>query len=162
MRMIAFNQVPARLPRTGAASVLTLAAVGGSVMVPGAAGQARAASVPLKALRVAAAQQGSPYRYGASGPGSFDCSGLTGYAYRHAGKPLPRTAAQQYASTRHIAASDRAVGDLVFFHSGGSGRSVYHVGLYAGQGRIWHAPRTGEVVKREKIWTSGVWYGRVR
>jgi cell wall-associated NlpC family hydrolase len=108
---------------------------------------------------VAASKQGSPYRWGAVGPGSFDCSGLTVYSFGKAGKELPRTAAQQYNRTKHVSANSRKPGDLVFFHWGSN---VYHVGIYAGKGRIWHSPKTGEVVRLEKIWTSSVWYGRVR
>lgn len=70
----------------------------------------------------------------------------------------PRTAQQQYNRTRHISASKRQRGDLVFFHSGSS---VYHVGIYAGSGKIWHSPKTGAVVRLEKIWTRSVLYGRV-
>jgi cell wall-associated NlpC family hydrolase len=110
------------------------------------------------ALHAAAAEKGAPYRWGAAGPDSFDCSGLVVYSYRKAGHRLPRTAAAQYASTHHIAASDRRSGDLVFFHSGSN---VYHVGVYAGHNKIWHAPYTGTRVRLERIWTSDVWYGRV-
>ena len=59
---------------------------------------------------------------------------------------------------RHIRAATRRLGDLVFFHSG---RYVYHVGIYAGHGKIWHSPRPGTRVRLEKIWTHSVWYGRV-
>jgi cell wall-associated NlpC family hydrolase len=110
------------------------------------------------ALHAAAAEKGAPYRWGAAGPDSFDCSGLVVYSYRKAGRHLPRTAAQQYATTRHIPAGDRRSGDLVFFHSGSN---VYHVGVYAGHNRIWHAPYTGTRVRLERIWTPDVWYGRV-
>lgn len=99
-----------------------------------------------------------PYQWGATGPHRFDCSGLTLYSYKKAGKKLPRTAAAQYNKTHHVSASHRKAGDLVFFHSG---RNVYHVGIYAGKGKIWHSPKTGEVVKLQKIWTRSVWYGRV-
>ncbi|MFF6996569.1 C40 family peptidase [Streptomyces sp. NPDC008313] len=157
--MTALNRVPSLLTRAGTASVLTLAAVGGSLVVPGAAPDAEAATLAAKALNVAASKKGSPYQWGATGPRRFDCSGLTLYSYKRAGKKLPRTAAQQYNKTRHISASSRKRGDLVFFHSG---RNVYHVGIYAGKGRIWHSPKTGDVVKLQKIWTRTVWYGRVR
>lgn len=96
---------------------------------------------------------------GATGPRRFDCSGLTLYSFKRVGKKLPRTAQQQYNKTRHITSSQRRKGDLVFFHSG---RSVYHVGIYAGNGKIWHSPKTGSVVRLERIWTKRVWYGRVR
>ena len=156
--MTALNRVPSLLTRAGTASALTIAAVGGSIVVPGVAADATAASVATKALQVAASKKGDPYQWGAAGPRRFDCSGLTLYAYKKAGKSLPRTAAAQYNSARHIPASQREAGDLVFFHSG---RYVYHVGIYAGKGKIWHAPKTGDVVKLQKIWTKSVWYGRV-
>ncbi|WP_455351753.1 C40 family peptidase [Streptomyces sp. SYSU K217416] len=158
--MSAQNTVPSLLSRAGAASALTLAAVGGTMLAPGAVPEAQAAaSYATKALNVAASKKGAPYKYGAVGPKRFDCSGLTLYSYKKAGKALPRTAAQQYNKTRHISASQRKQGDLVFFHSG---RNVYHVGIYAGKGKIWHSPKTGAVVRLEKIWSKSVWYGRVR
>ncbi|MFI8950415.1 C40 family peptidase [Streptomyces sp. NPDC053750] len=157
--MSALNRVPSLMARAGTASALTLAAVGGSVVVPGAASEAAAAASATKALKIAASKRGAPYQWGATGPYRFDCSGLTLYSFKKAGKKLPRTAAQQYNNTRHISAKSRRAGDLVFFHSG---RSVYHVGIYAGKGRIWHAPKTGDVVRLQKIWTGNVWYGRVR
>ncbi|MFE7707489.1 C40 family peptidase [Streptomyces sp. NPDC057486] len=157
--MTAQVHVPFLITRAGTATVLTLAAVGGSMLAPGAVTDAHAATRATKALKIAASKQGSPYRYGATGPHRFDCSGLMMYAFKKVGKRLPRTAQQQYNKSRHISASKRKRGDLVFFHSG---RSVYHVGIYAGRGRIWHSPKTGSVVRLEKIWTRSVWYGRVR
>ncbi|MEV0319791.1 C40 family peptidase [Streptomyces sp. NPDC050658] len=157
--MTALNHVPSLLTRAGSASALTLAVVGGTLVAPGLTTEAQAATHGTKALKIAAAKKGSPYRYGAAGPNRFDCSGLTLYSFKRAGKKLPRTAAQQYNKTRHISAANRTRGDLVFFHSG---RNVYHVGIYAGKGRIWHAPKSNTVVRLEKIWTKSVWYGRVR
>jgi cell wall-associated NlpC family hydrolase len=158
--MTAQTHSPSLFSRTGAVSALTIAAVGGSLLVPGGAPEAHAAAAyASKALKVAASKKGSPYRYGATGPNRFDCSGLTLYAYKKAGKSLPRTAQAQYNRTRHVPASGRKAGDLVFFRSGGS---VYHVGIYAGQGKIWHSPKTGSVVKLSKIWSKSVRYGRVR
>ncbi|MFJ3922093.1 C40 family peptidase [Streptomyces sp. NPDC090022] len=117
------------------------------------------ASAPYgaKAVEVAASKQGSPYQYGATGPKRFDCSGLTLYAFKKAGRRLPRTAAQQYEHTRHIPEADRVPGDLVFFPRGGT---VGHVGIYAGHDRIWHAPRPGTYVRLERIWSAAVRYGR--
>ncbi|MFH8519099.1 C40 family peptidase [Streptomyces gelaticus] len=157
--MTAQVHVPSLLVRAGTASVLTLAAVGTTMFAPGAATDAQAATLSMKALNVAASKKGAPYGWGATGPNRFDCSGLTLYSFKKAGKKLPRTAQQQYNRTRHISASHRKRGDLVFFHSG---RSIYHVGIYAGKGKIWHSPRTGSVVRLEKIWTKSVYYGRVR
>ncbi|MGW0118656.1 C40 family peptidase [Streptomyces sp. NPDC003327] len=158
--MTAQTHVPSLLTRAGAVSALTLAAVGGTLLAPGAAPEAQAATAHAnKALSVAASKKGSPYRYGAAGPTRFDCSGLALYAYKQAGKTLPRTAQQQYNTTRHVSASSRQQGDLVFFHSGGR---VYHVGIYAGSNKIWHSPKAGSWVKLDRIWTSKVYYGRVR
>ncbi|MFE3141351.1 C40 family peptidase [Streptomyces scopuliridis] len=156
--MTAQTNVPSLLSRTGAVSVLTLAALGGTMLVPGATSEAEAATRAVKALKIAASKKGSPYRWGATGPHRFDCSGLTLYSYKKVGKKLPRTAQQQYNSSRHIAPSQRRKGDLVFFHWGGY---VYHVGIYAGRGKIWHSPKTGALVRLERIWSRSVLYGRV-
>jgi cell wall-associated NlpC family hydrolase len=157
--MTALKRVSGRLSRLGTASVLTATAVALPTLLPGTAQPAEAATMAVKALKVAASKKGSPYQWGATGPYRFDCSGLTLYSFKRAGKKLPRTAAAQYNSSRHISAGTRRAGDLVFFHTG---RSVYHVGIYAGHGRIWHAPKTGARVRLERIWTSHVWYGRVK
>ncbi|MFJ8349705.1 C40 family peptidase [Streptomyces sp. NPDC094153] len=156
--MTALNRVPSLMARAGTASALTLAAVGGSIVVPGVASEASAVTMGTKALQIAASKKGAPYQWGATGPRRFDCSGLTLYSFKRAGKSLPRTAEQQYNRSRHISAGSRRAGDLVFFHSGSY---VYHVGIYAGSGKIWHAPKTGDVVKLQKIWTKSVWYGRI-
>jgi cell wall-associated NlpC family hydrolase len=97
----------------------------------------------------AAAQSvlGSPYVYGASGPSSFDCSGLTSWAFAQAGVSIPRTSqAQASAGTRIYSQSDLQVGDLVIFYS-----DQHHVGFYAGNGQVLHAPRSGTVVRYESI-----------
>jgi cell wall-associated NlpC family hydrolase len=147
--------------RLGAASVLTAAVVALPPLLPHTAQPAEAATQAATALGVAASKKGSPYQWGATGPNRFDCSGLTLYSFKQAGRTLPRTAAAQYRSTQHISAASRQAGDLVFFHYGSSYASVYHVGIYAGHGRIWHAPKTGTRVRLERIWARGVWYGRV-
>jgi cell wall-associated NlpC family hydrolase len=115
--------------------------------------------VAIRALRVAAAQQGDPYRYGAAGPNAFDCSGLTSYSFRRAGVTIPRTSSAQRGATRRIPARAARPGDLVFFQHGGR---VYHVGFYAGQHRVLHSPYAGTKVRKERIWTSSVTYGRIR
>jgi len=116
-----------------------------------------------KALDTALAQQGDPYVWGATGPSSFDCSGLTSYAYAAAGLSLPRTAAEQSAYVRTIPQSEVKPGDFVFF--GGVG-SAYHVGLFLrwenGRGIIVHAPHPGAVVREEAIWTSDWTAGTLR
>jgi cell wall-associated NlpC family hydrolase len=157
--MSVLNRVPSLLTRAGTASVLTFAAFGGGIAVPGLSSEAQAATLGSKALKVAASKKGAPYRYGATGPSAFDCSGLTLYSFKKAGRTLPRTAAQQYNRTTRVSATNRKPGDLVFFHSRSQ---VYHVGIYAGSGKLWHAPKSGDVVRLQKIWTKSVLYGRVR
>ncbi|MFI5757712.1 C40 family peptidase [Streptomyces sp. NPDC051569] len=156
--MTAQTHVPSLLSRTGAVSVLTLAAMGGTMLAPGAVAEARAVAHATGALKIAASKKGSAYQWGATGPHRFDCSGLTLYSYKRVGKKLPRTAQQQYNKTRHVSAANRRKGDLVFFHYGSG---IYHVGIYAGNGKIWHSPKTGAVVRLERIWSRSVWYGRV-
>src|SRR3954447_16633811 len=111
-------------------------------------------------VQIAASKRGTPYQYGATGPRSFDCSGYTRWVFARIGRHLPRTSRAQAASVRHVGRAHRRIGDLVFFSSGGR---VFHVGIYAGRNSIWHAPHTGSVVHRERLWTTrGVSYGRVR
>lgn len=113
-----------------------------------------------KLLRVARRQNGDPYAYGAAGPNRFDCSGLTQFVYRVAlGKRLPHSSSAQVGRTKRITRKAARPGDLVFFHDGGG---VYHVAVYAGGNRIWHAPGTGKRVTRAQIWTRSHFFGRVR
>lgn len=85
---------------------------------------------------------GKPYVWGATGPSSFDCSGLTQAAWGSAGVSLPRTTYTQINAGQRVPRSELAPGDLVFFYSG-----VSHVGLYIGNGRMIHAPRPGAPVR---------------
>jgi cell wall-associated NlpC family hydrolase len=98
------------------------------------------------------AQVGKAYRLGATGPSAFDCSGLTSYAYRAAGKSIPRTASSQYAAAAKV--SDPAPGDLVFFLRNGA----QHVGIYIGGGRMVHAANPGRGVEVTSF--SSGWYAR--
>lgn len=111
-----------------------------------AATLARQQSRARKAVSAAKAQIGDPYRYGATGPGAFDCSGLVQYAWRKAGVKLPRVAASQFARIRKkVSWKDLQPGDLMFFHGLG------HVGMYVGHGKMIHSPRTGERVRIDKL-----------
>ena len=89
------------------------------------------------AVQTALAQVGKPYQWGGSGPDSFDCSGLTSYAWNKAGVYLPHSSASQYASLPHISSSDLQPGDLVFYAANGS--TVSHVAMYIGGNQIVHA-----------------------
>ena len=83
---------------------------------------------------------GSPYVWGATGPNSFDCSGLTSWAYSQVGKSIPRTSQAQAANGAPV--SSAAPGDIVAFYSGAT-----HVGIFSGNGNVIHAPQEGDVVK---------------
>lgn len=98
-----------------------------------------------KALAFAKKQLGEKYAYGAAGPDRWDCSGLTMKAWAAAGKKLPHSAQAQYKGKK-VKKSDLRPGDLVFFYSGPS-----HVGVYAGGGKIIHAPGSGRKVSYIKV-----------
>jgi peptidoglycan DL-endopeptidase CwlO len=101
-----------------------------------ATGQASAA------VQFAYAQLGKPYLYGGTGPGAYDCSGLTMESWAAAGVGLPRTAAAQQASIPSVSIADLEPGDLVFF-----GVPAYHTAIYIGGGNIIQAPHTGASVE---------------
>jgi cell wall-associated NlpC family hydrolase len=103
-------------------------------------------------------QAGKPYFYGAAGPNSFDCSGLTEYTWALSGRNIPRTAQEQYDSTQHVSQSAALPGDLIFF---GAPYSVYHVGVYAGNGYIWDAPTSGQTVTMRQIWDPTYTVGHI-
>lgn len=94
------------------------------------------------ALEFAKAQLGEPYVFGADGPDSWDCSGLTMQAWAAAGVSLPHSARMQYDASPHVSRSELRPGDLVFFYS-----DISHVGIYAGDGMVIHAPRPGQNVE---------------
>ena len=93
------------------------------------------------AVAYALAQVGKPYQYGASGPGSYDCSGLTMASWRAAGVSLPHSSSGQYSVGTHVSASQLQPGDLVFYYS-----PIHHVGMYIGNGMIVHAANYGHPV----------------
>jgi cell wall-associated NlpC family hydrolase len=111
-------------------------------------GDAKAATArAAAAFRAAQTRLGDPYVYGATGPSSFDCSGLTQWAYNQAGVSIPRTSQEQAnAGTRIYSASELGVGDLVIFYG-----DYHHVGLYAGNGMVLHAPKPGASVRYEAM-----------
>lgn len=148
---------PAHAVRLVLTLVCALASALAAVLV--VAPEAHAIDSRTRAVRLAAAQKGDPYRYGAEGPNAFDCSGLTTWVFnRKMGRNLPRTSSAQYAASRHIDKRNVRRGDLVFFSSGGR---IYHVGIYAGRHRIWHAPYSGARVRLERIWTTHWRVGRI-
>lgn len=94
------------------------------------------------AVDSAMSKRGSPYVYGAAGPDTFDCSGLTSWSYQQAGISIPRSSSAQSQSGTPVSREQLAPGDLVFFYS-----PVSHVGMYIGNGQMVHAPQEGDVVK---------------
>ncbi len=144
VRVVKAAQKQRHLSRTGKATpALWSALQHGKVAGPG---KKKSSSKGAKALAFAKKQLGEPYRFGAAGPSSWDCSGLTGGAWKAAGVNLPHNAAAQYRRGAHISKSHLKKGDLVFFYSGPS-----HVGIYAGGGKIIHAPRPGSKVSYIKM-----------
>jgi peptidoglycan DL-endopeptidase CwlO len=110
------------------------------------------------ALTWAFAELGKPYQWGATGPNTFDCSGLTQFVWKAAGVSIPRVAADQDAWTIPVPLSELLPGDLVFFGK----TDIHHVGIYIGDGLMINAPHTGTVVQVSSIWWSDLaGFGRV-
>ena len=109
------------------------------------------------AISAAQGQLGVPYRYATSNPGeSFDCSGLTHYAWAQAGVSLPRNSRAQASMLPSVPVSEAQPGDLLFYYS-----PISHVGIYLGGGSILHAPATGDVVKISSVsWNKVTYVGR--
>ncbi|UQS87403.1 C40 family peptidase [Nicoliella spurrieriana] len=110
--------------------------------------------------KVAKAKLGTPYSYGATGPSRFDCSGFTQYVYRNGGdQKIARTAQAQYNTTQKVSKANRQKGDLVYF--GSSKRSISHVGLYIGNGKMINAQNRGVIVEAvASPWWNAVGYSR--
>jgi cell wall-associated NlpC family hydrolase len=102
--------------------------------------------------------RGTPYRYGTSGGGTFDCSGFTSAMYRKVGVKLPRTAAEQFGVGLHISKSSLSKGDLVFFRNTAGRRGISHVGIYSGNGMFIHASSRGHAVRIDTL-NSGYYSG---
>ncbi len=98
------------------------------------------------ALSAAHSALGRPYAWGQAGPGAFDCAGLTQWAYRQAGVSIPRTSQGQAHAGRRVPLSEVRPGDLVIYRSDAS-----HVALYAGGGRVIHAPYPGAAVRYDPV-----------
>ncbi len=102
------------------------------------------------AIRSAFSTLGTPYRYGGSTPGGFDCSGLVMWSFAQAGVQVPRTASEQRRASTSISEADLRIGDLVFYYGTG------HVGMYIGNGHIIHSPRTGKSVEVVPVHRGGM------
>jgi cell wall-associated NlpC family hydrolase len=135
---IALSPLPASAD-TGGVTVQSVAApAAAAVAAPNAAAQV--------AVNTALAQVGDRYVYGATGPNSFDCSGLTSFSYKAAGVSIPRTSKAQSTFGTPVAKADLKPGDLVFFYS-----PVSHVGMYIGNGQMVHASTASKPVAVVKL-----------
>jgi cell wall-associated NlpC family hydrolase len=152
-------QVRAEQARQEAARRATVAAAAARARALGFAAFADApppSRTAAAAVRAALGQVGKPYRWGATGPGSFDCSGLSRFAYAHAGLSLPRVSRQQWSAGRHVQVADLRPGDLVFWaHDAADPATIHHVGIYVGQGLVVHAPHTGALVRVDAMRPGG-------
>ncbi|MFF3749104.1 NlpC/P60 family protein [Streptomyces sp. NPDC002018] len=114
--------------------------------------EASASQRTAAAFDAAKSRVGMPYVWGAAGPNSFDCSGLTSWAFRQAGVSLPRTSQDQAnVGTRINSLSALKPGDLIIMRT-----DLSHVGFYAGNGQILHSPKPGAQVRYESIERSGM------
>ncbi len=109
------------------------------------------------AVQAAMAQTGDRYVWGAEGPNSFDCSGLTKYAWGKAGVSLSHSSKAQFGEGRRVSRGDLMAGDLVFY-----GSPISHVGMYIGNGRMVHAPNPGKPVKTDDLDYMSGYVGAVR
>ncbi|KAA0935497.1 C40 family peptidase [Streptomyces apricus] len=126
--------------------------VAGAGSVPGSDSAATTGTAKaVKAVAFARAQIGKPYVWGASGPGSYDCSGLTQAAWKAAGVTLPRTTWDQVDMGTTVPVESVRPGDLVFFHD-----DISHVGVYIGDGMMIHAPKPGAYVREESVFSMPI------
>lgn len=151
VQTVSTRSAPAPVVQTrSAAAVSTLSA--STAAVPSLAGASNNAA--STATRVALAQVGKPYVYGAAGPSSYDCSGLVSYAYAAAGVSIAHYTVTQYNTTSAVSGSQLSAGDLVFYNTG-SGAQPGHVALYVGRGRVVAANRPGTFVQTQSLTYDG-------
>ncbi len=117
------------------------------------AANASKTSSPVRSTLMSRAnsQRGTPYRYGTSGGGTYDCSGFTSAMYRKVGVKLPRTAAEQFGVGLRIGKGSLTKGDLVFFSNTAGRRGISHVGIYSGNGMFIHASSRGHAVRIDTL-----------
>ncbi|MFL1381594.1 C40 family peptidase [Nocardiopsis protaetiae] len=156
---------PSRRPRAGARA-LTVAALAAALAFGAAPGLAQAAPAAApaapgervhqlssataeRAIEAAESQKGTPYAWGGSKPGGFDCSGLVQWSFKQAGVNLPRVAQDQVGHGTRVSYANARRGDLLYWTD--SGGYAYHVAIYLGNGRMIDAPRTGDKVRERDV-----------
>ena len=135
---------------TGVAAALPPAAAAASTVT-------HSATVGQTAVAYASQEAGKPYLWGGSGPDSFDCSGLVQFVYNRLGVSLPRTAQQQYGAMPQVPQNEAQPGDVLFFYDATG--AIYHDAIYAGGNQMWTAPKTGQNVQLQGIWSSAYFVG---
>jgi cell wall-associated NlpC family hydrolase len=153
------THVPALPARRIPALLVLLTALLASLLVTGGTSAADATTPGASYVQEASRHNGKPYAYGATGPTKFDCSGFTLYVFSRFGKRLPHSSSAQYDAVQHIANSSKQVGDLIFFKS--SSGSINHVSIYAGNGKMWDAPKSGDHVRLRAMYSSNYVVGRI-
>ena len=155
-RAQAAREAAARRSATAPVPTAPAPAPGGAPRPTGTAGGPTAGAET--AVAEAKRQLGKPYEWGAAGPDSFDCSGLTSWAWKAAGKSLSHSSRAQYSETVRVPVEQVQLGDLVFY-----GEPIHHVGIYVGDGRMVEASETGTPVRYASIYrTDIVGVGRVQ
>lgn len=139
-------------------AVLCTALLGFALIGTAAPAEAMSASANSRVMNVAASVRGTPYVYGGASPRGFDCSGFVMWTMRHVGKDLPHSSAAQSRRGYRVSRSQARPGDLVFFY----GSSVYHAAIYAGHGYVWEATHPGQGLGKHKIWSSRIFFKRLR
>ena len=143
------------LTGTAASLAIVLSPATATAAEPATASSSSTAAAPSAAAQTAVdtarAQVGKAYRYGAAGPDSYDCSGLTQYAYRSAGIELPHSSRSQSELGTPVNRADLLPGDLVFFYE-----PVSHVGIYVGNGQIVHAANPSTDVQMAPVFSMPV------
>ncbi|WP_394277372.1 C40 family peptidase [Luteococcus sp.] len=139
------------LGSSSASTVRALAATSSARSVTSSVNSsAPSSSSAQAAVNFAHAQLGTPYSYGGTGNGGYDCSGLTRAAWRAAGVSIPRTSYAQWGGLQKVSTSNLQPGDLVIFYGGS------HIGIYVGDGDVIHAPRPGKSVEKVSMSTMPV------
>lgn len=146
------RQEAARITQSSSSSSSNSSSNGGGTPGIGSGGGSPSQRARI-AVAYALSKVGHRYVAGASGPGTFDCSGLTMAAWRAAGVSLPHYSRSQYGSTRHISRSELRPGDLLFYFGGGA----HHVSMYIGGGMMVSASNPRDGVEVIAAW--GPWYG---
>ena len=152
MRSLPLSRLVATAGLTGALLIPV-----GATSAPVASAQEQS-SFGARVVEEASRHDGKDYRYGATGPDAFDCSGYVQYVFGRLGVELPRTSGEQYAASQKVAKSDKRPGDLIAIHNS-SGR-VTHVAIYAGGGDMWVASTSSDRVRLQAIYTDRYRVGR--